>query len=301
MFRVVLLILSFWLTAGFAQARESLPVKTGNTEISLISDHDTIAPGGSFTVALRMKFKGNWYTYWQNAGDSGEPVHIAWTLPEGVTAGPIQWPAPKVKTVGPITSYGMGEEVWLPVEISVGAAVDTSQPIVINAHGYYLVCDDICIPEDGAVSLPMAVGASVSNQEHAAQINAAKAKIPQLGSARGSAHMENGKVVFNLAGLPRGFDEAQLFPTRNPIIVHSDPIAFEKTKKGARYIATPGYGWDDGTPESFHAVLMAENGKHALCLSTRLKFLISVPLAAEALAQARHLKLVYLAPPLARL
>jgi len=146
MLRVCLLILSFWLTASFAHARESLPVKTGNTEISLISDHDTIAPGTNFTVALRMKFKGNWYTYWQNAGDSGEPVHIAWNLPEGVTAGPTQWPAPKVKTVGPIKSYGMGGEVWLPVEISVADTVDTSQPIMLNAHGYYLVCDDLCVP-----------------------------------------------------------------------------------------------------------------------------------------------------------
>jgi len=74
MFRVIILIMSFWLTAAFAYARESLPVKTGNTEITLISDHDTVAPGTSFTVALRMTFKGNWYTYWQNPGDSGEPV-----------------------------------------------------------------------------------------------------------------------------------------------------------------------------------------------------------------------------------
>jgi len=261
MFRVFLLILSFWLTAGFAHARQTLPVKTGNTEISLISDHDTIAPGESFTIALRMKFKGNWYTYWRNAGDSGEPVHIAWDLPEGVTAGPIQWPAPSVKTVGPIKSYGMGGEVWLPVEISVGAEVDTSLPIMIKAHGYYLVCDDLCIPEDGAVSLPMAVGPSETNPEHVAQIQTAQSRIPKLGTASGSAVLKNGKVVFNLKDLPSGFEGAQVFPNVNPIIIHSDPIDTSNAERGMRYVATAGYGWDDGTPEAFHVTLVAENGR----------------------------------------
>ena len=261
MFRIFILILSFWLTASFAQARESLPLKTGNTEIQLISKQDTAAPESSFTVALRMTFKGNWYTYWQNAGDSGEPVNIAWDLPDGVTAGPIQWPVPSIKTVGPIKSYGMGGEVWLPVKISVSDAVDASQPITLKAHAYYLVCDDLCIPEDGKLSLPMGVGPAQSNPDHAAQVKAAQGKIPQIGAARGSANLENGKVVFNIAGLPSGFETAQLFPNENPIIVHSDPIELAKAKGGQRYTATPGYGWDDGTPKAFKATFVADDGQ----------------------------------------
>ena len=261
MFRIFILLLSFWLTASFAHARQSLPVSTGNTEIQLISDQDTAAPGSSFTVALRMTFKGNWYTYWQNAGDSGEPVNIAWDLPEGVSAGPIQWPVPTLKTVGPITSYGMAGEVWLPVEISVDASVDAAQPITLKAHAYYLVCDDICIPEDGKLSLPMGMGPAESNPDHDAQVKAALAKIPQLGSARGSAALENGKVIFNIAGLPKGFETAQLFPNANPIIVHSNPIEIAKAERGFRFTATPNYGWDDGTPKSFDAILVAEDGR----------------------------------------
>ena len=261
MLRVFILILSFWLTASLAHARESLPLKTGNTEIQLISNQDTAAPGSSFTVAMRMTFKGNWYTYWRNAGDSGEPVHIAWDLPEGVSAGPIQWPVPTLKTVGPITSYGMGGEIWLPVEISVDASVDAGQPFTLNLHAYYLVCDDICIPEDGKLSLPMGMGPAESNPDHAAQVKAAQAKIPQIGTARGSAALENGKVSFNIERLPDGFETAQLFPNVNPIIVHSDVIEIAAAERGQRYRATAGYGWDDGTPESFDATLVADDGR----------------------------------------
>ena len=260
MFRILIISLLMWLTCSFAQARQSLPLDTGNTEIMLISDVDTAAPGASFTVALRMKFDGNWYTYWRNAGDSGEPVHIVWDLPDGVTAGPISWPAPKTKTVGPIVSYAMDIDVWLPVEISLNENIDPNAPITLRAHAYYLVCDDICIPEDGALTLPMAVGPKVENPTHSVLIKSAQSKIPKLGKAQGSAHLENGQVVFNITSLPNGFESAALFPNENPVIIHSNPIDLANGQNGNRYSAVAGYGWDDGVSESFEATLVAEDG-----------------------------------------
>ena len=261
MFRFFLLALCLWLTASFAHARESLPLDTGNTTISLVSGHDSIVPGESFTVALRMKFDGNWYTYWRNAGDSGEPVNIIWDLPEGVTAGPIQWPTPTLKSVGPIVSYAMAGDVWLPVEISVDETVNPSQPITLRAHAYFLVCDDICIPEDGALSVPLGVGSASLNPEHDAAIKTAASKVPQIGAARGSAELENGKVIFNLANLPKGFDAPQLFPNENPIIIHSDPIEISAADQGLQFRASAGYGWDEGVPASFDVTFVAEDGR----------------------------------------
>ena len=261
MFRLIILAVSFWLTATAAQAWQTLPLDTGRTEISLVSDHDVAEPGSSFTVALRMEFEGNWYTYWRNAGDSGEAVQIVWDLPEGVTAGPIQWPAPTIKTVGPIVSYAMAGEVWLPVTITVDETVDPNRPVTLKAHAYFLVCDDICIPEDGALNLPIGIGSVSINPDHMALISQAKDKIPQEGTARGSAHQENGNVVFQIAELPKGFEAAQLFPNENPIIVHSDEIERAKADKGLQFNATPGYGWDDDTPENFEATLVAEDGR----------------------------------------
>lgn len=261
MFRILILTLSFWLTACFAQARESLPLDTGNTEISLISGHDTVQPGQSFTVALRMTFDGDWYTYWRNAGDSGEGVTLKWDLPAGVSAGPIQWPAPSVKTVGPILSYALGGEVWLPVEISIDEKIDPNRPITLSAQAYFLVCDTLCVPENGALSLPIAIGPSDINKPHMAKIDAAKAKIPQLAKARGSATLEGGKVVFDITDLPNAFIAPKLYPHANPIIVHSDPVKLTKASHGIRYTASPSYGWDEGTPESFEATLVAEDGR----------------------------------------
>ena len=264
MFRVFFIALTFWLTACFAHARQSVPIDTGVTELTLISDHDTVTPGQSFTVALRMEFEGNWYTYWRNAGDSGEAVSIVWDLPEGVSAGPIQWPVPKVKTVGPIVSYAMSGDVWLPVEITLDESVDPELPITLQAKVYFLVCDDVCIPETGALSLPMGVGVLRINGRDMARVESAKSKIPALASARGSAAIDGGKVVFNIANLPKGFDAAALFPNENPIIIHSDPVTLSTAEKGLSYRATPGYGWEAGTPDGFEATLVAKDGRAAL-------------------------------------
>jgi thiol:disulfide interchange protein DsbD len=261
MFRILFLSLVMWISCSFAQARQSLPLDTGNTEIMLVSDVDTARPGERFTVALRMKFDGNWYTYWRNAGDSGEPVHIVWDLPEGVTAGPISWPAPKTKTVGPIVSYALDEDVWLPVEISLSETLDPTTPITLKAKAYYLVCDDICIPESGALTLPIDIGTPKPNPTHSVLIESAQAKIPQLAEAQGSAQLDNGQITFNIADVPNGFETAALFPNENPIILHSDPITRTQGQKGTRYTATAGYGWDDGTPEDFEATLVAEDGR----------------------------------------
>ncbi len=41
-----------------------------------------------------MMMRQNWHVYWRNPGDSGLPPEVAWTLPAGFSAGPLQWPAP---------------------------------------------------------------------------------------------------------------------------------------------------------------------------------------------------------------
>jgi len=141
MYRILCLIFCALFINGHAHARESLPLDTGYTEISLVSGHDTVTPGERFTVALKMKFEGNWYTYWRNAGDSGERVRIIWDLPEGINAGPIQWPAPKIKKVGPIVSYALDGEVWLPIDITIDEGVDLGRATTLRAHAYFLVCE----------------------------------------------------------------------------------------------------------------------------------------------------------------
>jgi len=48
---------------------------------------DGADPGKTVWVGLQLTHQPEWHTYWKNAGDSGLPTVLEWTLPPGVSAG----------------------------------------------------------------------------------------------------------------------------------------------------------------------------------------------------------------------
>src|SRR6266851_9591011 len=78
------------------------PVKAQHLTAELVS----LAPSGTLQVGLVLTLEEHWHVYWINAGDSGEPPKIAWTLPSGITAGPMQFPIPTRLPLGPLMDFG---------------------------------------------------------------------------------------------------------------------------------------------------------------------------------------------------
>src|SRR5512139_3877335 len=89
------LALAWAALAAAGGAARAEPVRTPNVEAELVAERAALVPGRTATVALRLAIRERWHTYWQNPGDSGLPTTLDWKLPEGMAAGPIQWPAPK--------------------------------------------------------------------------------------------------------------------------------------------------------------------------------------------------------------
>src|SRR5215470_1298799 len=109
--------------------------------VDLLAEKAAAVPGSVLTVAVRERIDPAWHTYWANPGDSGEPTSIAWTLPEGFSAGPILWPVPHVIEVGPLAEYGFDGEVLLLTDIHVPQ--DAKGSVTLAAKVSYLVCKDI--------------------------------------------------------------------------------------------------------------------------------------------------------------
>src|SRR4051812_48269217 len=80
-----------------------------------------VAPGGEVWIALEEMIRSGWHTYWINPGDAGNPTTIDWTLPQGWSAGEIQWPRPKRLPVGPLMDYGYEGKLWLLSKVSAPA------------------------------------------------------------------------------------------------------------------------------------------------------------------------------------
>jgi thiol:disulfide interchange protein DsbD len=163
-----------------AAAALAEPVRTPNVEAELVPAATAAVPGKPVTVALRLRMRDGWHTYWRNPGDSGLPTTIAWKLPAGVKAGPIDWPAPMALPAGPLINYGYEGEVFLPSVLDVPIDVKPGHKLAIAARADWLVCKETCIPEGADLKLSLPVAASAApHPQWASPIGATMAALPK--------------------------------------------------------------------------------------------------------------------------
>lgn len=148
------LLLLAALAVSPAQALESSVVASPRAQVSLVSEHDSFQPGQPLRVGLRLRMAPGWYTYWRNPGDAGAPAELDFQLPEGASAAPIAWPTPARHPTGPVMSYGYDGEVLLPVTLTLPATLP-AEPVTLQLHASWLVCERICVPEEGDFSLTL--------------------------------------------------------------------------------------------------------------------------------------------------
>lgn len=165
-----------------------------------------IAPGQEVRLGLLLQHQPGWHTYWKNAGDSGLPTQLSWTLPAGLDAGEIDWPVPQQIRVGDLLNYGYEGSVLLPVPVQVAPdfAPEADGQVRMAVQASWLVCRVECIPED--VQLQLQVPAAQSFAAFAEEFIAASASRPRdLGQldAQFSVLPAGDRVALRVAGLPQ--------------------------------------------------------------------------------------------------
>ncbi len=235
-------LLSFGLaTPGVVLAAESAAVTSPRVTATLLSARDTVAAGERFHVALVQKLAPHWHTYWLNPGDSGEPTQIRWDLPAGARAGEIAWPAPRAIRVDPLVNFGFEGEVLLPVEITVPADAKPGDTVSLKANATWLVCEKICIPEEGSFSLDLPVGpAGVADEDAQQRIDAALAALPKPAGFRGRLTGDGEALALALPGLPAGASDLRFFPLSDTLIEHAadQPAKAGDAKAGDAMVLT---------------------------------------------------------------
>lgn len=206
--------------AGSSLAAE--PRASDLVKAELLVEPDAIAPGKPFTVGVRLTTKEHWHTYWRNPGDSGLATTIAWRLPDGFKAGPIQWPTPNRIPVGPLVNYGYDGAVVLLTEITPPASVPPGG-VAVAADVDFLVCERVCIPGDAKLSVRVPSGPSGGGTTDPA-FEAARAALPLLSPWPARFERADGAVLLRLdapglnAGAIRG---AYLFPFDETALEHA--------------------------------------------------------------------------------
>lgn len=132
-----------------------------HTAVKLLSSVQTIKPGTTFAVGILMSMDPGWHTYWKYSGEAGLPTRVHWKLPEGFSAGEIQWPLPhKYNESGDVLTYGYADENMLLVDVQAPANVKPGTTVNLHADVEWLECEHICVPGSAAVDLALRVASS---------------------------------------------------------------------------------------------------------------------------------------------
>ena len=211
-------------------------------------------PGGEVELAIQMIPTPGWHGYWQNPGDAGLPMDVKWQLPKGFSAGPLRYPVPTRLTVADLMNYVYERGYAVLVRLKV--PTDARGLIPIRAEAHWLACTDkICVPEQGELSLDLAVGTGTPQR---AQFDAWRQALPQPLASAGHFAVA-GDTLRVAIPLPASVDvrEPYLFPisdgpvdyeARQQFRRSGDTLIAELKRKGA-------------APAEFAGVLALEDGR----------------------------------------
>ncbi|AUW58288.1 thiol:disulfide interchange protein [Sphingobium sp. SCG-1] len=201
-----------------------------NIAAKLEAESGSPAPGRPVTLAFVMTPKPGWHGYWENPGDAGIGMTVKWTLPKGVTAGPLRHPVPETLMISGLMNYVYEGRYAILVTLNVPATMKAGDPLPIRARGDWLACTrEICVPGGGDLALDLVVGDGGVGAERRKAFDGYRAHLPRPLGSEGRFAIDNGQYRMAIpypAAAPLA--DAYFFPLKE------GAIAFASAQKVTR-------------------------------------------------------------------
>lgn len=168
--RALLGLAAYLLPAIPAAQSHAQPAAVTDSEpaakVRIVASHEDLAPGTITWIGIEFDIADKWHIYWPGQNDSGYAPSIEWTLPQGVTAGPLHWPTPKRYVMpGDILDHTYEGKLILltPLTISPGfnpVGSSASEATTIKAEVSWLECEEGCVPREASLTHTFALAQS---------------------------------------------------------------------------------------------------------------------------------------------
>jgi suppressor for copper-sensitivity B len=144
---------------------------------------------GRDLAGLVIEVDDGWHTYWRSPGNFGLPPTFNWDGSNNIRGVEVEWPAPQHIVEEMYEAYGYRDRVVLPLLVT---REDQDQPARLNLAVGYAVCETICIPAVGYVSinLPAREAAGDAAPSYREAILDAEAEVPVHGLAAAGLEMD---------------------------------------------------------------------------------------------------------------
>lgn len=233
-FRLIFALLAAFAAVPLAFAASNF-ADAAHVHVQLVFPDHSLDAGAQNAAGLYFKLEPGWHVYWKNAGDSGEPPHIQWTLPDGITASPLQFPAPRRLPLGPLMDFGYENEVLFPFTVQA-AATARPGPAVLHAKVDWLVCREVCIPGKAELeeNLPLVSGPPANGDPaDSALYNRLARELPASLPGGDKAIFQPTPAGFRLAVTTgRRETQAEFFPEDQDILDNPAPQTVTPTANG---------------------------------------------------------------------
>ena len=206
-----------------------------HVHVELINDEFAADAPDEILAGLHFKLEPGWHVYWKNPGDAGEPPKINWTLPNGVKADAIEFPAPKRLPLGPLMDFGYEDEVVFPVRIFVDSSFKPGSAVHLAAKVTWLVCRESCIPGKANLELdvPIIGGKPGGNGAAIPLLERFRAALPKALPAGSKVGFSSTAAGFKLTvETGRKESEASFFPADPDVLDNPAPQKLTPAAKG---------------------------------------------------------------------
>ncbi len=198
---------------------------------ALISESLVPASGSTVSLALAMVPDEGWHGYWKNPGDAGMETLVKWTLPRGVTAGPLVYPVPTRLMVAGIMNYVYEGPYAHLVTLAIPPGLAPGTKLPIRADVDWLACTDtICVPERDRLALDLVVGDGAINSVDRARFDGFRQGLPKPVAGKARFEIKGGMLRLGVP-FPSGaaIEDPWFFPHDINLIDHSAPERVSRT------------------------------------------------------------------------
>lgn len=258
-------LLKIFLLALLAAGSNAFAAAT-QTRVDLLLDHEAAKPGQTIVAGVRLQMPEGWHTYWRNPGDSGKATEIKWHLPDGITAGDIQWPVPEKFESEGFYTYVFHDTVVLRVPLTIAADAKPG-PVEIRAKVDWLECQKTCIPGSANIAAQLTIGNQAQKSADAGIVDSWEKQLPAISHSvavsatwQNETNTDQRTLVLNVKS-PNGVAITDYFPYYDGAVDIGAATKLESTDEGRVTIRKSVEKFGDlAWPKSIAGVLVAPAG-----------------------------------------
>jgi thiol:disulfide interchange protein DsbD len=225
----VLAVLALISAASTAWAEDG---QSSHIKAKLVTDAAAVKPGDSFRVGIDYTAAPGWHTYWINAGETGWAVKPKWNLPDGFSVGTLRFPVPQRLLEDGAMSYAYEGRTVVLADVRSGGQYRPGETLPIKVHLGFLICKDVCIPEDMDMSTTVTIGTATEKGSGAGTIEKAETRMPVASTVKATIDIRDGLAELGFPLADADPKDAYFFPAVTEVLAPSAPQVLDVGPKG---------------------------------------------------------------------